>query len=152
MKPKKTCQNCGAPSEEIETRANGEQFAMCSNFECSEYHICENLNIWDAQRPLEERLRAEIESLRAENKRLQGEIDVLDLDVSETGLVISEFENQRDAARAELEAYKARRCENCRWCELYRADTFCMSEKVSMNFITADCCCWAWEAKEEVKE
>lgn len=67
------------------------------------YCICANGTLADVLKTADEDLRAKVEELRTENKRLQGDLDVLDLDVSETGLVISEFENQRDEARKELE-------------------------------------------------
>lgn len=171
----KVCPVCGE-----EAIISGE-FACCMNPSCMMFDdsdIAFLIDEWDAPRPLEESLRAEIESLRAELEAERKEIKLLksrqgyyeersnscytlsrqikDKYINERNAIIAsraEARRERDAARAELEAYKARRCENCRWCMDYNDGPYCNNDEAStITYVSHDCCCWAWEAKEEVKE
>jgi len=102
---------------EMQNRPTGERFVI--RFEkigMKAPHVL----VEEAQAELA-RVKEEMEKLKAENHRLLDMTYTLDMDVSETGIVISEFQHQRDKAKAEcaiirseLEALKAK-SDVCRW-------------------------------------
>lgn len=227
----KVCPVCGSVAEVMMG------IARCGNQDC---FICDfgfHVEQWDAPRPLEEKMKADIEILRAEiddlrdslrNERIfsskwlherdaaRAELETLKLCISElekqrvchypdtsdpcawtcmdienSDIVIrfdeenisdedretgermenligcmfdvdelvylqpyDEVISERDAARAELEAYKARRCGNCRLGWEDDNGLFCLSNKpyIGYMYTIPEKCCWAWEAiEEEVK-
>lgn len=141
----KVCPVCGSVAEVMMG------IARCGNPDC---FICDfgfHVEQWDAPRPLEEKMKADIEILRAE-------IDDLRDSLRNERIFSSKWLHERDAARAELEsakkrgdtlralldqksaeleAYKARRCDTCgrilgpnsMWCaewrEYMRPEQFC---------------------------
>lgn len=151
----KPCPVCGEHPI-INTETSRPPTASCNNIMCAWVGIGIHLEDWDAPRPLEESLRAEIESLRAwQMEHMQDAIKIRNLEhclAAAENTWMSKKEqlwkalDMLEAARAELEAYKARRCKNCRWFIEYKDGPSCLSKKVmEIIDISPDCCCWAWE-------
>lgn len=102
----KNCPVCGQQPSKLDGFPD---HVWCKNKGCMFYHVPFKVSHWNAPRPVEDALRAELEATKALHARIYS-MTLSDSKAVEAALT------ERDEARAELSKYKppeGRRCETC---------------------------------------